>query len=176
MEFSIKSGSPERARADCIVVGVFEPRKLTRAGDTLDRATNGHVGAILKRGDMEGKAGATLMLHDVPNVAAGRVLLVGLGREGEFDERKYLTAVGKVVAALTETGVREAVLCMSAILNNRDVAWGRNLLAESARSSSRLLLRCPLLPNRLVLCCQCCGSLLIQLLHSLCPILHGLGL
>jgi leucyl aminopeptidase len=136
VEFSIKSGSPERARADCIVVGVFEPRKLTRAGDTLDRATNGHVGAILKRGDMEGKAGATLMLHDVPNVAAGRVLLVGLGREGEFDERKYLTAVGKVVAALTETGVREAVVCMSAILNNRDVAWHAMQAAIAASDAS----------------------------------------
>ncbi|HPP47864.1 MAG TPA: hypothetical protein PLF25_10240, partial [Accumulibacter sp.] len=28
MEFSIKSGSPEKQRSACVVVGIFEPRKL----------------------------------------------------------------------------------------------------------------------------------------------------
>jgi hypothetical protein len=27
MEFSVKSGSPEKQRSACIVVGVFEPRR-----------------------------------------------------------------------------------------------------------------------------------------------------
>ena len=49
-------------------------------------------------------------------------------------------------------------------------------MAKSPRSSRRLLLRCPLLPNRLVLCCQRCGSLLIQLLRSLRPLLQSPGL
>ena len=31
MEFSIKSGAPERGRGGCVVVGVFEPRKLSSA-------------------------------------------------------------------------------------------------------------------------------------------------
>ena len=52
MEFSIKSGSPERIRAGCIIVGVFEPRKLTTAAAALDRATRGQLSAALKRGDM----------------------------------------------------------------------------------------------------------------------------
>ena len=29
VEFSVKSGSPEKQRSACIVVGVFEPRRLT---------------------------------------------------------------------------------------------------------------------------------------------------
>ena len=39
MEFSIKSGSPEKQRSACIVVGVFEPRKLTvgaRSGEMVE--------------------------------------------------------------------------------------------------------------------------------------------
>ena len=32
MEFSIKSGSPEKQRTGCVVVGVYEGRKLTAAG------------------------------------------------------------------------------------------------------------------------------------------------
>ena len=36
MEFSIKSGSPEKQRSACIVVGVFEPRKLTGPAELID--------------------------------------------------------------------------------------------------------------------------------------------
>src|SRR5687768_3476310 len=56
VEFSIKGGSPERARAACVVVGVFETRKLSDAGAIVDRAARGYISALLKRGDMEGKS------------------------------------------------------------------------------------------------------------------------
>ncbi len=123
MEFSIKSGGPERVRTGCIVVGVFESRKLSGAGAALDRAARGHLSAILKRGDMIGKAGSTLMLHHVPRVAAERVLLVGLGRERDFGEREFRDAVGKAARALDQTRVADAVLCLSAGVKQRDIAW-----------------------------------------------------
>ena len=123
MEFSIKSGGPERVRTGCIVVGVFESRKLSAAGAALDRAARGHLSAILKRGDMIGKAGSTLMLHHVPRVAAERVLLVGLGRERDFGEREFRDAVGKAARALDQTQVADAVLCLSAGVKQRDIAW-----------------------------------------------------
>ena len=123
MEFSIKSGGPERIRSGCIIIGVFEPRKLSAAGTSLDRASRGQLTAALKRGDMEGKAGTTLMLHQVPRVSAARVLLVGLGREREFDDGKYRSAVTKAIAALKQTGVTDAVLCLSAGVKQRDIAW-----------------------------------------------------
>ena len=123
MEFSIKSGSPERIRAGCIIVGVFEPRKLTAAAAALDRATRGQLSAALKRGDMDGKPGATLMLHQLPRIAAARVLMVGLGRERDFDDGKFRSAVGKAIAALKQTGVTDAVLCLSASVKQRDLAW-----------------------------------------------------
>ena len=37
MEFSIKSGSPEKQRTGCVVVGVFEGRKLTASAQAIDR-------------------------------------------------------------------------------------------------------------------------------------------
>ncbi len=123
MEFSIKSGSPERIRAGCVIVGVFEPRKLTAAGAALDRAARGQLSAALKRGDMEGKPGTTLMLQQLPRVAAARVMLIGLGRERDFDEGKFRDVVGKAIAALKQTGVTEAVLCLSAGVKQRDLAW-----------------------------------------------------
>jgi leucyl aminopeptidase len=123
VEFNIQSGDPERIHAGCIVVGVFDPRKLTVAGAALDRVTRGHLSAILKRGDMEGKAGTTLMLHQVPHVAAERVLLVGLGPERDFDDRGFRNAVSQAVNAINQSGADDAVLCLSAVVKGRDIAW-----------------------------------------------------
>ena len=56
MEFSIKSGSPEKQRCGCVVVGVFEQRQLSLAAELLDNAAAGALSDILRRGDMDGKA------------------------------------------------------------------------------------------------------------------------
>ena len=37
VEFSVKSGSPEKQRSACIVVGVFEPRRLTAVAEPARR-------------------------------------------------------------------------------------------------------------------------------------------
>ena len=124
MEFSIKSGGPERVRTGCSVVGVFEPRKFSAAGAALDRASRGHLSAILARGDMEGKLGSTLLLHNVPNVACERVLLVGLGRDGEFRDKQYREAVAAAIRTLNATGTAEAALHLTEIGDvKRDITW-----------------------------------------------------
>ena len=51
------------------------------------------------------------------------MLLVGLGRERDFDDGKFRSAVGKAIAALKQTGVTDAVLCLSASVKQRDLAW-----------------------------------------------------
>ena len=105
MEFSIKSGSPEKQRSACVVVGVFDHRKLSFAGDVIDHAAQGYLADILRRGDMDGKPGATLLLHNVPGLLCDRVLLVGLGKEREFRDKQYRDAVRAAVKALADTGV-----------------------------------------------------------------------
>lgn len=124
MEFSIKSGNPEKQRSACVVVGVYEPRKLSPAATAIDRASDGYLGEILRRGDMEGKSGSTLLLHGVPRVACDRVLLVGLGREREFREKEYGDAIRAAIRTLNETGAMEAVLCLSELpVRKRSSSW-----------------------------------------------------
>ena len=81
MEFSIKNGNPEKQRNACVIVGVYESRKLSTAAAAIDRASDGYLGSIMRRGDMEGKLGSSLLLHNVPGTMCDRVLLIGLGKE-----------------------------------------------------------------------------------------------
>ncbi len=124
MEFSIKSGSPEKQRSACVVVGVFDHRKLSFAGEVIDHAAQGYLADILRRGDMDGKPGATLLLHNVPGLLCDRVLLVGLGKEREFRDKNYRDAVRAAIKALSDTGVGEAALYLSEIpVKKRDLGW-----------------------------------------------------
>lgn len=124
MEFSIKSGSPEKQRTACVVIGVFEPRKLSAPADLLDNAARGHLSDLLRRGDMEGKSGTSLLLHNVPGTEADRVLLVGLGKEREFREKEYRGAIATAVRTLNETGGFDGTLYLTELpVRKRDVAW-----------------------------------------------------
>ena len=124
MEFTIKSGSPEKQRSACVVVGVFDNRKLSLSAELIDRASNGYVSEIIRRGDMEGKLGATLLLHNVRGTLADRVLLVGLGKERDFRDKEFRQAIRSAVKLLNETGSYEAVIYLTEEkVKRREVAW-----------------------------------------------------
>jgi len=124
VEFSINSGVPQTGRNGCRVVGVFEPRKLSGAAAGIDRAAKGYLTSVVRRGDMQGKLGATLLLHNVPGIAAERVLLVGLGSQVAFREKQYREAVAAAVRALNATGSEEATLHLTELaVERRDAAW-----------------------------------------------------
>lgn len=83
MEFSTKSAAPEKLRTDCLLVGIYEGKKLTDLAKALNTVSEKAISNALKSGDMEGKAGTTLILRQVAGVVASRVMLVGLGKSDE---------------------------------------------------------------------------------------------
>ncbi|OOE36212.1 leucyl aminopeptidase [Salinivibrio kushneri] len=136
MEFSVKSGSPEKQRSACIVVGVFEPRRLSPVAEQLDKISDGYISALLRRGDLEGKPGQVLLLHHVPNVLSERVLLVGCGKERELGERQYKEIIKKTINTLNETGSMEAVCFLTELhVKGRDTYWKVRQAVESTKDS-----------------------------------------
>ncbi len=124
MEFSIKSGSPEKQRCGCVVVGVYESRKLTLAAELLDKASGGHIADIVRRGDMEGKSCTTLLLHSVPGTLCDRILLVGLGKEKDFREKEFSSAISATVKVLNETGAFDASIFLTELpVKKRSIGW-----------------------------------------------------
>ncbi len=114
MEFSIKSGNPEKLRTDCLIVGVFEERKMSESAKHIDAISDKAISHVLKSGDMEGKLGSTLVMHQVPNISATRVLLVGLGKAAECNERHFRQAVRAAVKALPK-GVQTIAFTLTEI-------------------------------------------------------------
>jgi leucyl aminopeptidase len=112
MEFSIKSGDLAAQKTACLVLGVYEKRKLSDPAQAVDKASDGYLSRVLSRGDMDGEAGRTLLLYDVPGLVCERVLLVGCGKRKERKRSDYNKAVAAAVTLLNDTGSGEALCAL----------------------------------------------------------------
>ena len=136
MEFSIKSGKAEKQACDCVIVGVYESGKLTSAATSIDQASNGFIANVLKHGDMDGKLASTLLLHHVPGIESHRVLLVGLGKNGESKASCYRKAVSASIKALAKTGTKHvASYLLEMDLTKESLTWKTAQFVESAQDS-----------------------------------------
>jgi leucyl aminopeptidase len=122
MEFSIKTLSPETAKTGCVVLGVYAEKELTAPARRVDQRSRGALRTALP--DLSGKTGSTLLLRGLPNVAAERVLLVGLGARKEFGETAYRDALRAAANALRELGAKDAALFLVDLkVNDRALSW-----------------------------------------------------
>jgi leucyl aminopeptidase len=124
MDFTLESAPPDKQRAPCVAVGIFQSRQLSSAAKLLDEASGGRLTAVLKRGDMEGGKDQTLMLYDLPDTRCERVLLIGCGSEKSFDEAAYRKAHVTLAKTLKGSGVTNAVSYLNELpLNGVDADW-----------------------------------------------------
>ncbi len=137
MEFSIKGTAPQTLRNGCVVAGVYESGQLSAPAARLDRAAQGFLSGVVRRGDMQGKAGSTLLLHNVPGIGCERVLLVGLGAAAQFREKQYRDAVAAAMRTLNGTGAEEAVVHLTDVpVAGRDAGWKASHAAMVALESA----------------------------------------
>lgn len=112
MEFLVKSVRPETLKTATLVLAVGEGRKLGASAKAVDDATGGAISAVLKRGDLAGKVGQTLLLQSLPNLKAERVLLVGAGKERELGDRQYRKLASAVLSTLKGLAGADAALAL----------------------------------------------------------------
>ena len=124
MDFSIKTGHPEKQRSHCIIVGVFEPRRLSASAQKLDEASDGYISQLLRKGDCEGKLGQTLLVHQIPGLHSDRVLFVGLGKENALKESQFRDCVMRAIALLQDTGAQDVLFCLGDFnVPEKDLSW-----------------------------------------------------
>ncbi|XOD70022.1 MAG: leucyl aminopeptidase [Sodalis sp. (in: enterobacteria)] len=136
MELNVKSGSPEKQRSACIVAGVFESRRLSTIAAQLDKISKGHISALLRRGELEGKVGQILLLHHVPHVLSERILLIGCGKERDLDEHKFKQVINKAINTLNDTGSMEAICFLTELhVKGRNTYWKVRQAVETAKDT-----------------------------------------
>lgn len=146
MEYQIKTGTPDKQKNACIVVGIYESKIMSDSAKFIDKVSKEYLSQIVKRGDIEGKIGQTLVLYNVPGITAERVMLVGCGKKGKLDEIQYRKIVQSTIVALDETNSSDAALCLTELeVTERSLLWKTQ---DITIQSEQALYRFDLLKNK----------------------------
>ena len=133
MKFTAKSETPGTVKAGCIVLGVFEKRKLSSAAGEFDKTTRGLLTRLMKDGEMDGKCGQTLLVHYPHGAQCERVLLVGCGKAKEFSDRRYRDAVATAARTVNSSGASDAVSYLAELdIADRDLYWKVRQMVETS--------------------------------------------
>ncbi|HSN51067.1 MAG TPA: leucyl aminopeptidase [Woeseiaceae bacterium] len=103
MEYFTTTSDASRRATDCVIVGIYDGGKLSAGAQAIDAASDGELRRLLKSGDVSTKPGRCVLLRNVGGVKAPRVAVVGLGKQGEFDTRKFSRAVAAAIGSIAES-------------------------------------------------------------------------
>ncbi len=124
MEFSTSTGSITSTRTACLIVGIYDARKLTPSAQALDEAADGFIKTLLKNGDLQGTVGQTMLIPSPQGLPCERLLLVGCGKEKELKDRSYRQVVQAAAKAVLSTKAKDALSTLAELpLAERDLDW-----------------------------------------------------
>lgn len=132
MEFVVKSAKPATLKTATLIATVFEEGRLGAAAQAIDLATGGAIAQAFKRGDLTGKPGQVLVLHNPTNLKAERLLLVGLGKDEEIEPRQWRKAASAIGGALRNLGGSDATVVLQDVqVKGRDLYATTRMLVET---------------------------------------------
>jgi leucyl aminopeptidase len=124
IQFSIDPQFPEASTAPCVVVGVFDERVLSSAAARIDEKSGGAIKRLIESGDITGKTGSANVLFALSNVAASRVLVIGLGEQKKFDAARYSRASADAARVLKGLPLTSAHSYLTELdVPGKDAAW-----------------------------------------------------
>ncbi len=102
MKFTLKTGSALQQKTPCLVIGVFAGKYKEEMLRQLEPQLAGVFKRAIKSKEFAGLSGETLLMHGGGDSVVERILLVGLGKEGDFSLRSLRQISSGVVKFLTE--------------------------------------------------------------------------
>lgn len=115
MKLAVKHGDIPQQKTPCLVCGVFSTQLKSERLRALDSQLDGAYSRALKSKEFSGRKNELLLLHAGTELAAERVLLVGLGKEAEFTLAQTRQAVSVAAKLLKEKQVARFTLALPSL-------------------------------------------------------------
>lgn len=133
MLYNLTQANATEITSDCVIIGIYENNQLTHSAQQVDEKTQGFITGLLNQGDISGKLGQVLILHNLPVIAAKRLLLIGCGKLGTLTAKQYSQLVNQAFTTLQTTGVRDVSCYLTEIaVEQRDEYWQTRQIVEQA--------------------------------------------
>lgn len=149
MDFSIKTLSQTQTinniKTDCIVIGVFEDHQLSQQAKTITQHDG--IQKALKSGDISGKPGSYLLLHQLNDINASRVLLIGLGKQAnKICDKSFKEAIQTATNVLSKLNAHDITFALPFNdIDQRPLDWSLRTTVLTLRQS---IYRCDQLKSK----------------------------
>jgi leucyl aminopeptidase len=129
MNVSVLRGELASLETPLLAVPLFEGGGADPAVEALDQALGGLIAAVRERGDLRGKDGESVTLYPAGgSVAAGRVLVIGVGKPDALTHEKLRRAGG--VAAKQAAKARAASVAFALPVSSLEVGEAARAVTE----------------------------------------------
>ncbi|MGI9259294.1 MAG: leucyl aminopeptidase [Gammaproteobacteria bacterium] len=136
MEFPVKTGAPASQKTACAILPVFEGRGLKGPTKEVDLSCGGLLGQLVKSGNASAKPGDVLLVPQLQGSAAERALLIGCGKQADFDAKRVRKALVTAVRKLKSTGIKEATSYLTyARHRSLNAYYASRVSVDAARSA-----------------------------------------
>lgn len=131
MDFAI-SDNLLKDDLDALVVGIYKDNALTQGAQALDEATGGQIKDTLSLGDFKAAAGDSLRIFLPKNIAAKRIILIGLGDPDKMNVSQYQKALTGLAKTLKHTD-SERIGCFlpEITVNGKSTYWKTRFAVET---------------------------------------------
>ena len=137
MDFSVIKVAADKQRASCILVGIYEGRRLSPAAQAINDASGGELTKLIRSFGTTGALGQTVALNNVPNIPSKQIVLVGCGKKGAMTASQYRRVLTAGIRDLNESGFKDATLCVAELeVESQDIYWKVRQSVESVRETA----------------------------------------
>ena len=118
MKIKIDKGTLTDSDYEVVVTTIFEGEKKP-AGATLmiDKACGGLITDLLEYGDFGGKLFQTAVLYTKGSIPSKRILILGLGKTGEFNTEKLRGAFSRAAQKIRELRIERFAISLLSLIH-----------------------------------------------------------
>jgi leucyl aminopeptidase len=111
VEFVVIAGDVTQIKSDAIIVSFFEGmNNLDGEIASIDSVLNGVISRLIKNGQIKGKLNEVNVIHNMCELAADRVVIIGLGKREELTTDKFRSAIATACRKLSKQRVEDIAI------------------------------------------------------------------
>src|SRR5471030_3265000 len=110
MQIDFVAAGAKPTEATAVAVLAFEDGEFSPAAEALDKQMSGAIKRAIAASRFKGQVGQTVQILAPAGVTAGRVVVVGAGKQSAFDEKGAESAGAHAWNATKDTGAEALLL------------------------------------------------------------------
>ena len=112
MDYIAKTINIDKEAAECVIVGIFKPKRLSDSAKKLDKLYHGNISKICQRGAIDGSLGRVTTLHNSSRSKHDCIVIVGCGEQGEFSISAFQRALSAAAIEVKKSNASDVINCL----------------------------------------------------------------